>query len=135
MKALTAFFLITLLPSVAMADEEKWSIAQADAVLVSDRRVAERRASPRKITDPKLVQEITDWILAAEGHWKKGFATSPSGDIRFIFHRGDQYLDTVGVGERFLVRGGGANWESKQISPELEARLRALSEKQPIPPP
>ena len=136
MKTLTiALFLVALLPSVAPAKEDKWSIVQADVVLVSDQRVSNLRASPLKITDPKLVREIVGLLQEAKGRWKKGFATSPSGDVRFTFYRGDQYLDAVGVGDRFLVRGGGGDWESKQISPELEARLRTFSEKQPIQPP
>jgi hypothetical protein len=134
MKTLTAaLFLVALFPCVAPAKEDKWSIAQADVVLVSDQRVSDWRAPSLKITDPKLVQEITGLFLYAKGRWKKGFATSPSGDIRFIFYRGDQYLDAVGVGDRFLVRGGGGNWESMQISPELEARLRKFSEKKADP--
>lgn len=135
MKALTALFLVAFLPSLVAAREEKWSIVQADVVVVSNQRVSDWRATPLKITDPKLVREIIDLFQEAKGRWKKGFATSPSGDIRFIFYRGDQYLDAVGVGDRFLVRTDGGGWESKKISPELEARLRTLSEKQADPQP
>jgi hypothetical protein len=95
--------------------------------------VSDLHATPLKISDPKLVHEIIDLLQEAKGRWKRGFATSPSGDIRFIFYRGDQYLDAVGVGSHFLVRGGGGDWESKQISPELEARLRKFSEKKADP--
>jgi hypothetical protein len=133
MKTLAALILVALLPSLAFAKEEKWIIGQADVVLVSDQRVSDLHAKPLKITDPKLVREIVDLLQEAKGRWKKGFATSPSGDIRFIFYRGDQYLDAVGVGSRFLVRGGGGDWESKQISTELETRLRKFSEKKADP--
>jgi len=133
MKALIALFLVALLPPVAAAKEEKWSIVQADVVVVSNQRVSDWRVAPLKITDPKLVHEIIDLFQEAKGRWKKGFATSPSGDIRFIFYRGDQNLDAIGVGDRFLVRSARGGWESKKISPELEARLRAFAEKKADP--
>lgn len=133
MKTLVALILVAVLPPLAFAKEEKWIIGQADAIFVSDQRVPDLHSKPLKISDPKLVREISDLLQEAKGRWKKGFATSPSGDVRFIFYRGDEYLDAVGVGSRFLVRGRGGDWESTQISPELEGRLRKFAERKADP--
>lgn len=71
MNTLAALILVALLPSLAFAKEEKWSIGQADVVLVSDQRVSDLHAKPLKISDPKLVREIIDLLEEAKGRWKK----------------------------------------------------------------
>lgn len=135
MKALLTFLFGSLCLPLAVAKHETWSIVQADRVEIIGQRQSDVRTPPVRIIDAEVVSEIVQLVSEAKGKWKEGWFTAPAGDIRFIFSRHDQYLDAIGVGGQFMVRGGGGHWESKKISPELEARLRAFFEKKPNNPP
>ena len=58
----------------------------------------------------------------------EGSFTVPAGYKRFAFLHDSEVFAVVGLGERFLIRGSGGDWESKTISKELEARLNAYGQ-------
>ena len=82
---------------------------------------------PITITDSNTVESLATIIQTAPGKWKKGSFTAPAGYVRFAFSRDSKVLGVIGLGDQFLVRGGGAHWEFKDIPKELEAKIAKMA--------
>ena len=113
------------------------SLAPATAVKIVDQRipafrsttnglVPDARSAGITVTDSNTVAAIVRAIENAPGKWKKGSFTAPAGYKRFIFLRDSQMVAAIGLGEQFLVRGSGGNWEHKKITRKLEEKINAL---------
>ena len=125
------FYLLVLVGvlSAAAADKKEQELAQADSIEVWDQRVSALHAKPVKIIDRQSIQAVVSSIEESKAKWKKGWGTSPSGYLRFVFCRGNDVIVAIGLGEGFLVRGGGGDWESQKISKEIETKLDSFGQK------
>ena len=116
------FVIIALiwLVSLSTATAESKNFKAATAVIVANLMVTN---APITITDSNTVGSLANAIQTAPGKWKKGSFTAPAGYMRFAFLRDSKVLGVIGLGDQFLVRGGGAHWEFKDIPKELEAKI------------
>ena len=128
--------------SPSAVDSKSEDLTAATAVMIADQRVPafrstpdglvpDLRSTPITITDSNTVAALVSAIQNAPGKWKRGSFTVPAGDRRLAFLRDSQVLAVIGLGEKFLVRGSGGDWEFKTITKELEDKIAALSQQQP----
>ena len=120
----SVFLIVSLVVFVGCAARKPPSISGADAIEVWEQRTSSVGAKPKRIVDPTQVADIVKMIEGAPGRWRSGDFTAPSGDVRLVFYRGPTELDRVGIGKGGLVCGDNSGWLDKEISPELEAKLR-----------
>jgi hypothetical protein len=129
MKATLLFIIaLTAAASVRGADGKDQDLVRADSVEIIDERLSDLPVTPIKIVDPNIVQAVVGAIPASPAMWRRGSFTAPSGYLRFIFRSGSNVIDGVGLGDGFLVRGGGGDWESKKISKEIENKLASFAQ-------
>src|SRR6266498_4327188 len=127
----TAFLLaLVMVCDVALAaDRKQEDLRRADSIEVWDQRVSDLHSTPTKITESEKVIDLVNAIQDSPGTWKRGSFTAPSGYLRFVFRRGAEAITGIRLGEGFLVRGGGGDWEFKEISKDLEAKLASFMKK------
>lgn len=117
--------------SASAVDSKSEDLTTATAVKIVDQRVPDLRSPPITITDSNTVAALARAIQNAPGKWKKGLFTAPAGYKRFAFVRDSQMLAVIGLGDRFMVRGGGGDWGSKKITKELEDKIAAFGQQSP----
>jgi len=125
--------------SASAADTKSQGLATATAVRIVDQRIPAFRSTTNglvpdvrsegiTVTDSNTVVALARTIQNAPGKWKRGSFTAPAGYKRFAFLHDSQVFAVIGLGEQFLVRGSGGDWESKKITKELEAKLNAFGQ-------
>ena len=127
----------------ASAAEPGWvDLTNATAIKITDTRIPAFRSTtnglvpdPRStgimVTDSNTVAALVHAIQDAPGKWTRGSFTMPAGNKRFAFLRDSRVLTVIGLGDDFLIRGGNGNWESKDITRDLAAKINALGQGAP----
>ena len=99
-------------------------LAQANRVLINSNSIAGDEEDRESYADAAEISALVSIIGAHNQYWHLNAFGAPVGDVSFEFFEDDRFVNSVELGENFLVMQGCGFFFAHEISPSVEADLR-----------